>query len=199
VLLAQGDLAGALLAYRDSMTIRARLAAADPANFNWQRDLSVSHERIGDILAALGDLAGAVAAYRARHEIAARLGAADRANAEWQRDLAVSYNRMGYVLRAQHDLSGALAAYRESMAIAARLAAADPANRESQRDLFVNLFRIATLLLRLGEADAACPMAQQVDTQARLLAERFPQDQLRDLYLRMASDLLTRACSPGTA
>ena len=42
-----------------------RLAQADPGNAEWQRDLSVSHNKIGDMLAAAGDRAGALAEYRA--------------------------------------------------------------------------------------------------------------------------------------
>jgi hypothetical protein len=44
VLVAQGDLAAALQAYRDSLGIRERLAKADPGNAGWQRDLSVSYD-----------------------------------------------------------------------------------------------------------------------------------------------------------
>jgi hypothetical protein len=40
VLVAQGKLDEALKAYRDSLAIRERLAAADPGNTQWQRDLS---------------------------------------------------------------------------------------------------------------------------------------------------------------
>ena len=37
---------------------------ADPGNADWQRDLSVSHDKIGDVLVAQGNLPGALAAYR---------------------------------------------------------------------------------------------------------------------------------------
>ena len=60
VLRDQGDLAGALAAYRESLAVRRRLAEADPSNAGWQRDLSVSHEKIGDVLRDQGDLAGAL-------------------------------------------------------------------------------------------------------------------------------------------
>jgi len=83
-----------LAAYRASLEIRARLAAADPGNAGWQRDLSVSHNKLGDVLRAQGDLTAALAAYRASLEISARLAAADPGNAGWQRDLWVSYWRM---------------------------------------------------------------------------------------------------------
>jgi hypothetical protein len=64
-----------------------RLAAADPANTDWQRELSVSHIKLGDVARAAGDLAAARTAYQAGMDIMARLTAADPANVGWQRDL----------------------------------------------------------------------------------------------------------------
>ncbi len=49
VLLAQGDLAGALRAYRESLAVAKRLASSDPSNAGWQRDLMVSCWRIAAI------------------------------------------------------------------------------------------------------------------------------------------------------
>ncbi len=89
-----GDLAGALGAYRESLAVSQRLAAADPSNAGWQRDLSVSQEKLGDVLRAQGDLAGALGAYRESLAVSQRLAAADPSNAGWQRDLSVSYWRM---------------------------------------------------------------------------------------------------------
>ena len=84
---AAGDLAAARTAYQASLDIRTRLAAADPANTQWQRDLSVSHEKLGDVARAAGDLAAARTAYQASLDIRTRLAAADPANTGWQRDL----------------------------------------------------------------------------------------------------------------
>ncbi len=64
VQVAQGDLAGALKSYRDSLAIADRLAKSDPGNAGWQRDLSVSYEKVGDVQVAQGDLAGALKSYR---------------------------------------------------------------------------------------------------------------------------------------
>jgi hypothetical protein len=41
-----------------------RLAEADPGNAGWQRDLSVSQDRIGDVQVEQGDLAAALTSYR---------------------------------------------------------------------------------------------------------------------------------------
>ena len=155
VVIAQGDLAGALAASRAGREIAETLAAQDPANAGWQRDLSISHERIGDVLIAQGDLAGALAAYRAGLEIRETLAAQDPANAGWQRDLGVSHERIGDVLIAQGDLAGALAASRAGLEIAETLAARDPANAGWQRDLGVSHDKIGDVLIAQGDLAGA--------------------------------------------
>ena len=79
-LLSAGDLPAAtrqLHAIHEQVQARA---AADPANTGWQRDLSVNHNRLGDVAVAAGDLTAARAAYQASLDIRARLAAADPAN-----------------------------------------------------------------------------------------------------------------------
>jgi hypothetical protein len=73
--------------YRASLTIAERLAATDPTNAEYQRDLSISHNRLGDLAVAAGDTPTADQHYRAQLAITERLAAADPANAEYQRDL----------------------------------------------------------------------------------------------------------------
>jgi hypothetical protein len=91
---AQGDGAGALRYFTQSKTIAERLAASDPANAAWQRDLSVSLDKLGDLAVAQGDGAGALRYFTQSKTIAERLAASDPANAEWQRDLAVSHFKL---------------------------------------------------------------------------------------------------------
>ena len=105
---AQGDLAGALKSYRDSLGIREKLAKQDPGNALWQRDLSVSYNSVGDVQSAQGNLAGALKSYRDSLGIFETLAKQDPHNAGWQRDLAASYIKVGDVQRAQGDLAGAL-------------------------------------------------------------------------------------------
>jgi hypothetical protein len=75
----RGNARPALESFRASLSIAERLAKADPGNAEWQRDLSVSHERIGDGLRAQGDLSAALESYKADLAIAERLAMADRA------------------------------------------------------------------------------------------------------------------------
>ena len=104
MLVAQGKLPEALKSYRDSLAIAERLAEADPSNTGWQRDLSVSYDKVGDVLVAQGNLPEALKSYRDSLAISERLAKADPSNAGWQRDLSVSYNKVGDVLVAQGNL-----------------------------------------------------------------------------------------------
>ena len=155
VLVAQGDLGGALTSYRDSLAISDRLAKSDPGNAGWQRDLSVSYEKVGNVLVAQGDLGGALTSYRDSLAIRDRLAKSDPGNAGWQRDLSVSFNKVGDVLVAQGDLGGALTSYRDSLAIRDRLAKSDPGNAGWQRDLSVSYDNVGDVLVAQGDLGGA--------------------------------------------
>ena len=51
-----------LRSFQASLAIRDRLAKADPNNAGWQRDLSVSYDKVGDVLVAQGNLPEALKA-----------------------------------------------------------------------------------------------------------------------------------------
>jgi tetratricopeptide (TPR) repeat protein len=72
-----------------------RRLEADPEDPARQRDLSVSHNKIGDVLVAQGDGPGALAAFRKGLAIREALAARDPANALWQTDVAVSCAKLG--------------------------------------------------------------------------------------------------------
>jgi len=137
-----GDLEQALKAFRDSLAIRERLVATNSSNTQWQRDLSISYSKVGDVLVAQGTLDDALKAYRGALDIIERLVKADAANAGWQRMLSASYNKVGNVLMAQGKLTEALQAYRDSLAVIERLAGADPTNAQWQQDLQYSIGRI---------------------------------------------------------
>ena len=88
-----------------------KLAAADSGNAGWQRDLSVSYNRVGGVLEQQGKLAEALKAYRDGLAIAERLAAVDRSNTMWQNDLQFSIGRIGrlaYQFVLARDFSRAL-------------------------------------------------------------------------------------------
>jgi len=154
-LLTLGDTNGALTAAKQAQSIFQSLLATEPNNTGWQRNLSVSYNKVGDVLLAQGNLSEALASYRNSLAIAERLAKPDPSSADWQRDLSVSYNKVGDVLLAQSNLSEALASYRASLAIAERLAKADPSNTGWQRDLSVSYDKVGNALLAQGNLSEA--------------------------------------------
>ena len=86
--LAQGDLGGARASYERSRKIAEKLAAGDPTNAEWQRDLSVSLEKLGNVQLTQGDLATARREFTAALVIAERLTKLDPTNATWRNDAA---------------------------------------------------------------------------------------------------------------
>jgi tetratricopeptide (TPR) repeat protein len=173
-LLAQGDLARALKAYREELAISQRLVVSDPSNAMWQRDLSLSHHKLGDVMQAQGDRSGALKTYRECQTILERLAVSDPSNAMWQRDLSLSQEKVGEVLLAQGDLSGALKAVRKAQSIHQRLAAADPSNPVWQNDLSLSQRRIGAVLKAQGDLGAALQAFREAQTIMQRLALSDP-------------------------
>ena len=85
----------ALNAYRGQLANMQRLVAVDRSNMQWQRDLSISYIKVGDVLMDEDKLDEAIAAYRDSLAICERLVAADNGNTLWESDLSLSYGRVG--------------------------------------------------------------------------------------------------------
>ena len=90
------------------MTIDQQLSAQDPQNTQFQRDLSIAHERLGDIYLRLGDTTAALQAYQASLAIAQQLSAQDPQNTQFQRDLVVSYWKLYETYQQLNDIKQAL-------------------------------------------------------------------------------------------
>ena len=82
------------------------LAAADPTNIGWQRDLSVSHERLEATATAAGDLATARDHYQASLDIWVKLTATDPTNAQWRDDLAYVQQRIAELEKRSSSTAG---------------------------------------------------------------------------------------------
>jgi tetratricopeptide (TPR) repeat protein len=123
-----------------------KLAATDPGNAGWQRDVGVGLERVGDLRLAAGDHAGALAAYEEGLAIMRRLAAADPGSALALRNIGVALTRIGDARLAGGDRAGALAAYEESLSIARRLLAVDRGSVGWQVDLVVSLYKLSAVV-----------------------------------------------------
>jgi tetratricopeptide (TPR) repeat protein len=140
-----GDLGGAMAAYQRAFKIREGQVAQDPSNSEWQRDLSISFDKIGDLQSARGNLDAALKAFQDSLDIRERLSAQDPSNSEWQRDLSVSFERIGDLQSARGKLDAAHKAIQHSHDNRERLATQDPSNSQWQRDLIVSHWKLAEI------------------------------------------------------
>ncbi len=150
-LLASGLASATAHRYQQLLRITQDRAQTDPGNAGYQRDLSVSHNKLGEVAVATGDTTAAAEHYQASLVIRERLAAADPGNAGYQRDLSVSHNRLGEVAVATGDTTAAAEHYQAGLVIAQGLAAADPGNAGYQRDLSISHERLAGLSELPGE------------------------------------------------
>ncbi|HVY86159.1 MAG TPA: hypothetical protein VG943_13575 [Caulobacterales bacterium] len=128
----------------DIATARTAAGAAGRAA-RGDREQSVAHDELGDVLVKAGDLEGAKARFEACNAILEKLAAQNPGSAEAQRDVSVSFNKLGDVLVQAGDLEGAKARFAASLAVREKLAAQNPGSAEAQRDLWVSLWRLAKM------------------------------------------------------
>ncbi len=154
-LLSEGKLAEASASFEKARNILKRLAGQDPRTMQWQRDLSVSNNKLGDVNLRQRRFAEARKAYDESFEIRQKLSDVDPSNSKLQRDLFVSHQNIGTVKLRQDDFEGALMSYRAALAIAQRLADQDRDDRNKQADLAVGLENVGDVQARTNDLGGA--------------------------------------------
>jgi len=130
---------GAYVSFHQLQTCRCigsrAIAATDSSNTQWQRDLSVSYDDVGDVLVAQGKLDEALKAYRDGFAIREHVAAADPNNTQWQRDLAVSHSKLASVYERQGRIADALVELTKGQDIIVALLAIVPGHAQWKKDL----------------------------------------------------------------
>jgi tetratricopeptide (TPR) repeat protein len=128
-----GNLADALLSYRQANTLLKQLLILMPADSmfldNARQHLSKSYEDIGNALKQQGDLGGALKNYEAGLEIDKQLAEKQPDNPTFQRLLSSDHIDIGKVLTKQGKHIEALARFRVGCEIAEKLVARDAKNQ----------------------------------------------------------------------
>ena len=108
----ESDAKAAEKAYRRGLRIDERLVQQDQRNRQWQRDLSVSYNKIGRALYQQNRLIEALENYQKGLDIRKRLVEEDLKDDEWRggRDLAFNYGKIAEANIALNDFPAALAA-----------------------------------------------------------------------------------------
>jgi tetratricopeptide (TPR) repeat protein len=155
---AQADTAAALNAAERYQAIMAELVAGNPGNVEWQYQLSLSHNRIGDVLDLMGRYKDALDQYNRALAIRQHLAELDPREIRWQEDLATSYSKAGDELRKLGRRADALDAYDKALAIRQKIAGGDPGDArwpQWQRDLAVSYERKGIALDQMGAIEGA--------------------------------------------
>jgi eukaryotic-like serine/threonine-protein kinase len=191
-----GDRAGALASYRKSLSIRKRLAVADPANSGLAADAAESYTRIGEVLTLAGDLKGGAENNRKAVALMENSVALKPTDARLRNDLANAYLLLGDVLGNSDvpnlgDAKGARELYGKAVVIRERLVAEDPSNRERRMWLGAAYARTASVLQALADkAGSVASWRQALETYDHLARE----EPLSTMYRRQ-----TAVCSRSLA
>lgn len=164
----------ALAAYTQAQSGVMALIEREPDNARYQRDLSITCDRIGDMHAEKRDLDAALACYRRSFEIAEALRARDPENAVWQHDLSVSHDRIGELLDKQGDREAALASFSKGLDIARSLAEREPECMLRQWDLSASYDRIGDVQIAQGRMQEALSSYRRSAEITEALVRRNP-------------------------
>jgi tetratricopeptide (TPR) repeat protein len=169
IAVSQGRMASARRFYETASAIVKPIAASKLNGVNWQRNLSVSTEKIGNVLVSQGNLAEALTKYRATLALRERLASSGKYRAYLRRDLSIAHNKIGDVLLTQGKLGEALSSYRASLKISEELVRRNPKNLSWQRDLSVSYGKVGNIFVAAGKLSNALV----VYNKARVIAERL--------------------------
>jgi hypothetical protein len=119
------------------------LAKREPDNTGYQRDVSVSLNKLGDLAVAVGDGAGARTLFQQSLTIAEELAKREPDNTGYQRDVSVSLERLGDLARAVGDGAGARTYFLRAVVKRGALQAQEPERLDLAEELCVALYLLA--------------------------------------------------------
>jgi tetratricopeptide (TPR) repeat protein len=116
----------------------------EPERADYQRDLSVSYNKMGDLARVMGNGEAARRFFEESLQVRQRLVEREPERADYQRDLSVSYNKMGGLARAMGDGEDARRFFEQSLQVIQRLVEREPERADYQMDLVSYLVRFGT-------------------------------------------------------
>jgi len=162
----------------------------DPQNSQWQRDLSVSYNKLGDLLTAQGNLNEARENYQRGLEIRERLAEMDPQNIGWQRDLGVSYERLASLT--SEPVEDRVQSLQDAVAIYRNLAEMMPGSGEALGTLVRGLWQLAMLCQELGTEDLKQTMSKSLGQAHHILRQMQQAEMHLDAGLQQMLDILNQ-------
>jgi tetratricopeptide (TPR) repeat protein len=195
-LLALGLTREALQRWQGVLQTLERRSQEHPERADYLRDLSVSYNKVGDLMGRLGEGEQARQFYQKALEIAERLVRQEPERADYLRDLSVSYNKMGYLMGTLGEGEQARQFFQKALELRERLVRQEPERADYLRDLSVSYERMGDLMGSLGEGEQARQFYRKALEIAERLVRQEPDraDYLRDLSVsyNKTGDLMGR-------
>ncbi len=160
--------------YEEALRHARRLTDDESDNPIWQRDLSVSYNKLGGVAVTKGNLELAARLYGDALKLREKLAQSDPTNKQWQRDLSVSYNNLGDVALAQEDLEQAARLFSDALKLREKLAQSDPDNTRWQRDLSVSYNNLGDVVVEQEDLEQAARLFSDALKLREKLAQSDP-------------------------
>jgi tetratricopeptide (TPR) repeat protein len=153
--LRSGDVDGARRKYTESREIAEREIEEHSANAEWQRNLAISYESLGDADKETDEYTKAADSYQKALTIAERLAAADPRNVQAQHDVIVAQTALAEIETLSGRETEARARYERLRDMAAPLAQANRTDADLQRDLLTVYKSLGALQQKAKDPDGA--------------------------------------------
>jgi tetratricopeptide (TPR) repeat protein len=157
-----GDRQDALIAYRESLAIRQRLADANPTVTEFRRDLAYSHNNIGNLLSATGKPAEALKALESARAILQTLAREHPEAPDFASELGGTLNNMAVIDLDAKRFEEARGRLREAVAWQRKALAANPANSQYRQSMALHLINLIRVARGLGDAEGAADAAREL-------------------------------------
>nr|MBP6823245.1 tetratricopeptide repeat protein [Acidobacteriota bacterium] len=133
--------------------IRQPLAAANQKSVEHQRDVSISHDKIGGLLADAGKTAEAIESFQSALEIDTKLSLIDPNDNQTKSDRANSLSKLGELRQKLGASAKALDDFRQAFALLAEVVSKDDRDVTAKRDLAAAAIAFGELSLKTPKAD----------------------------------------------
>jgi uncharacterized caspase-like protein/regulator of sirC expression with transglutaminase-like and TPR domain len=175
--LVAGNTKAALAVFFQRSTFAQARVEADPADYDWVRELVWSLNAVGNVLQQQGYMTEAEAAFASALEFSQWQADQNPDDVALMRDRQVARNKLGEIRFARNDFAGALAAHQEALAIAEALLALDPTNATYRRDMSFTQERLGDTLVAMGDQAGAKAAFELSKALTEGLLEEFPYDE----------------------
>jgi serine/threonine-protein kinase len=167
----QGDFAGAMPLFRQSLSQVSALVARDSSNTEWQLGLGASHYWVGFIHWRRNDLDSALAQFEPYVAITKTLVARAPDSVRFHSELGQASSNIGSVKESKGDLPGALAAFREAIRSGEDVVRRDSTKLDWQMDLADSYNSAGNVQRKLGDfAGAYASHRAELALKQRLVA-----------------------------